>query len=196
MATDKPKTADEVVEKPPQVDMEADVPEDLKDENEGMRGYYAVEDPDVIRQIMLSNHDGPMKLEDLPKRQGFKVASPVQHDGEVLKIGKKVSEGDFGSKEAFEALVESGAVVPFFEDEVPTIVWVNFTPTDNRPAPLDASEDPGGAQVRYKTLEDFPEPTNVPEDQETNRTPTGPQSEHGAIANPAKAGDTRAAKTS
>jgi hypothetical protein len=163
------------------------------DEPQG-RGHFEREDPRVLLEVRRSNADGPLEGDEVAPN-GWVVATPIQHDGQPFKPRQEVSASDFGGEEALQRLVEAGAVVPKVDEEAGEEVWVNFRAADNRPAPDDPEEEAGGARVRYTTLTDAPQVTNVPEDQKDSATaPAGPDASHAAIANPAKAGDTRAAR--
>jgi hypothetical protein len=163
------------------------------DEPQG-RGHFEKEDPRVLLEVRRSNADGPLEGDEAAPG-GWVVATPIQHDGQPFTPRQQVSASDFGGEEALQRLVEAGAVVPKVDEEAGEEVWVNYHPADNRPAPDDVEENPGNAQVRYTTLTDQPQVTNVPEDQKDSATaPAGPDASHAAIANPAKAGDTRAAR--
>jgi hypothetical protein len=90
----------------------------------------------------------------------YKVILPIQHDGKVFVPGEEVSEGDFGDKSFFDALVSAGAVGPTEEvvvtedDEPPA----NYADPDLRLGSGDPNA-PGSAVLDLQTSE----PRNIPQ---------------------------------
>jgi hypothetical protein len=95
----------------------------------------------------------------------YEVVSPIQHDGEIFVPGDTVSEGDFGDKKVFQALVDAGAVQPAEEEDPPRrgVAAQGQEPPPNYQEPdlRLGSGDPsrvGGAVLDLQTSE----PTNIP----------------------------------